>query len=177
MTNIIEKWLPINDTNGQYEISNHGRLKRLPIYKGKGFPKKERIIYPNIDSVGYYRFGVMVCGKLKTIKAHQLVARYFIPNPEGKNTVNHLDGNKKNNHISNLEWATYAENNKHAYLTGLKNNKGLGNGRCKLSDDQVIDIFLSKGRQVDIATKYGVGQTMVSAIKTKKNWTHITDNI
>lgn len=61
--------------------------------------------------------------KRKTAFVHRLMALAFIPNPESKNEVNHKDGNKLNNDISNLEWCTHGENSKHAWDTGLKNKK------------------------------------------------------
>ena len=56
----------------------------------------------------------------KTVKVHRLVALAFIPTIEGKTQVNHIDGNKQNNHVSNLEWCDNAENQTHAYVTGLE---------------------------------------------------------
>lgn len=177
MTKVNEIFVPINGTNGSYEISNCGRVKRVGSNKGPGYPKKDRFLFGNKDIYGYYRVAIPIVGVVKTVKIHQLVARHFINNPLGKNTVNHKDGNKYNNHISNLEWCTYAENNTHAYENGLKDSRGVKNGRSKLTENQVQEILVSNGRQKDIALKYGVNQTMVSAIKRKANWTHITQKL
>jgi len=69
---------------------------------------------------GYLRLNLYYDkNKYKTVKIHRLMAEVFIPNTYNKETVNHIDGNKLNNHISNLEWATYSENIKHAYENGL----------------------------------------------------------
>ena len=64
--------------------------------------------------------GYLFAGKKHREYIHRLVALAFIPNPENKRVVNHIDGNKQNNNVSNLEWRTHSENNKHAYETGLK---------------------------------------------------------
>ena len=71
---------------------------------------------------GYKQYSLYIDGKQVRKKAHQLVARCFIPNDDPKkNMINHIDGNKLNNTISNLEWCTAYENNKHARDTGLNN--------------------------------------------------------
>lgn len=67
---------------------------------------------------------------------HRLVGEAFIPNPENKATINHIDGNKKNNHYTNLEWATHHENLKHAYQMALKTNGKWGRGRAKSKNDK-----------------------------------------
>jgi hypothetical protein len=77
------------------------------------------------------QIGHFAKGKKKVEYLHRLVAKYFIPNPENKPCVNHIDGNKKNNKASNLEWATYSENHRHAYsvlnrTTTSGNNYGGG---------------------------------------------------
>lgn len=71
---------------------------------------------------------VSLCKESKVFNAsiHRLVAKAFIPNPDQKDTINHVDGNKLNNDISNLEWSTQGENNLHAYKTGLKDPKSCG---------------------------------------------------
>lgn len=76
----------------------------------------DRVIKPYADRAGYYR---VECAGRKYL-VHRLLAQTFIPNPEGKETVNHIDGNKTNNSLDNLEWATRSENQLHAYRTGLQ---------------------------------------------------------
>ena len=83
--------------------------------------KSNRFLKFSYDKQGYKRVGLsMGCYKTKTIKIHRLVAQAFIPNPENKGDVNHIDGNKSNNNLSNLEWCTRSENIKHAFDNNLK---------------------------------------------------------
>lgn len=77
--------------------------------------KKYKILKPKIDKDGYLEYRLHVNGKNKYCRAHRLVAETFLDNPENKSTVNHIDGNKQNNNIDNLEWATYSENNYHRF--------------------------------------------------------------
>lgn len=102
MENKQEIWADIKGYEGKYQISTFGRVK----HRGKLHPQ-----YYN--KCGY----VMVClhKDKKSIfpRVHRLVAQAFIPNPESKRTVNHLDGTRDNNHVSNLEWCTHGENLKH----------------------------------------------------------------
>lgn len=117
-----EVFKPIKGYEGLYEISNLGRVKSLPKIIGKR-TKHETILKSRISTQGYEM--VTLCKESKSFNAsvHRLVAEAFIPNPNNKATVNHVDGNKLNNDISNLEWSTQSENNFHAYKTGLKDPK------------------------------------------------------
>lgn len=109
----MEVWKEVFD--GKYQVSNKGRVKSMN-YKCTG---KVRILKMTKDHKGYNRLTMRVNGKPKTIKAHRLVAQAFIPNPENKPQVNHMDGNKTNNLVQNLEWVTNYENAQHALKTGL----------------------------------------------------------
>lgn len=115
---LSEIWRPIKGYDDLYEISNFGRVKSLPKIRGRGV-SQERILKPHIVN-GYVM--VTLCKNNKTFNAsvHRLIAEAFIPNPDNKPQINHIDGNKSNNNIDNLEWCTPSENMIHAYKMGLK---------------------------------------------------------
>lgn len=95
-----------------YEINDEGVLRNV---------KSKKIVHGHIESNGYRRVRIenkCLGGVIRT-SIHQLVAEAFIPNPENKPFVNHIDLNKLNNHVSNLEWVTHSENMKHAYAHGV----------------------------------------------------------
>jgi hypothetical protein len=121
----LEIWKPIEGFEGLYEISNWGRVKSL--HQGK-----EMILISCLNEHGYPRISLNKNSIRKTFLVHRLVALHFIPNPEEKKEVNHIDCNKQNPHVSNLEWTTQSENQKHAYANNchektikklLKNNQ------------------------------------------------------
>ena len=91
--------------------------------------RKGKQLRPGIDKYGYERVVLTKNGIRKTYSVHKLVALAFIPNPENKKTINHKDGNKRNNNVSNLEWATEKENQIHKWNNGLANYNRDGMGR------------------------------------------------
>lgn len=129
MSKVQEIFVPIKGYEGLYEVSNHGNVKTLakvmdmPLGHGvKVFP--EKIMSKVKTKTGYERVKLSNNGSKKLVSVHRLVAMAFLPNPENKATVNHKDGNKSNNHVDNLEWATTQENEKHAVDNGLKCSGG-----------------------------------------------------
>ena len=107
-----ETWKDVVGYEGLYRVSNLGRIRSFVRGGQRGC-----ILALTTHRQGYK---IVKFYDRKSYLVHRLVAESFIPNPEDKATVNHIDGNKANNRISNLEWATQSENNKHAFLTGLK---------------------------------------------------------
>ena len=97
--------------NGLYEVSNLGRIRNF---------KTHRILKLGEDKCGYLHASLSKDGKSKTLKVHRLVAIMFLNNDKNFSQVNHKDGNKKNNNLSNLEWIDRSNNLKHAYKNGLK---------------------------------------------------------
>ncbi len=110
-----EIWKDIEGFEGRYAVSTFGNVKSLKFAGRVG----ERNLKPGIGSTKYYLVSLIKNKKGHTKKVHRLVGLAFIPNPENKPQLNHLDGNKLNNHVSNLEWATNQENCQHAFDTGL----------------------------------------------------------
>lgn len=111
-----EIWKDIAGYEGRYQVSNKGNVKSLH-YRGHD---EERIMKPVKHHSGYL---IIQLGRKprKIHLVHQLVAKAFIPPVEGKKLVNHIDGNKQNNCVENLEWVTYKENTEHAIRIGLQN--------------------------------------------------------
>ena len=116
-------------------------------------------------------------GKSVELMAHRLVAKAYIPNPDNKPFVNHKDGNKQNNHVSNLEWCTPKENSQHASSLGLyKAASGVDNPCAKLTDEDVLFIranykpydreFGTKG----LGRKFNIAQQTISKIINNKKY-------
>ncbi len=104
--------------NGDIYTMNHTD-KRC---NGRCDNRKGKLLKPSIDKYGYKKVVLTKNGKRKTYTVHRLVAMAFIPNPYSKKTVNHIDGNKLNNCVDNLEWATSKEQKEHAIKHGLCDN-------------------------------------------------------
>ena len=110
-----EQWKPIQEFNGEYEVSNLGRVRSMKRYYGM----VGRIMPQTIQRTGYYAVTFHMNNKAYCRKVHRLVIEAFTPNPDNLPCINHIDGNKLNNHVSNLEWCTYQANMQHAVRTGL----------------------------------------------------------
>lgn len=153
-----EIWLPVVGYENYYEISSLGNvrsLERVVEYELKtkrGIVIKRHLHKPkklktHIGNVGYYTTDFQVNKIKQTVSVHRLIAEAFIPNPDKKATVNHKDGIKTNISISNLEWATFSENNKHAVDTGLRKSPWTGKFGAKHSRSKPV-IQLDKAGNV-----------------------------
>ena len=111
---------------------------------GKVYSKKtNKFIKPSIGSKGYFQVCLTVDGKKRTVKVHRIVAETFIPNPAGKPQVNHIDGNKRNNCVENLEWCTNSENQIHSYRVIGNENHGGGGGKTPVICVETNKIYCS----------------------------------
>lgn len=167
---MIEIWKDIEGYEGSYQVSNLGRVKSLARQCGTCC-RKEKILVISKTVDGYSRVRLQDGGKDKTARVHRLVAKAFLPNPLNKDTVNHIDGNKLNNEVSNLEWADRVEQMVHAYELGLKTSRvGSSNSNAKLTDEQVKEIrktYVRNSREfgtVALAKKYGVTNRVIGLI-------------
>lgn len=165
MDQINEIWVVVPNTDGLYEVSTLGRVRSMhnggkvlkPYMTGKQPP------YPTVQIDG------------KNKKVHRLVAEAFIPNPDNLPQVNHLDGDKANNCVTNLEWSTNRDNVNHAFASGLA-PCGESRSNAKLTAEQVREIRASYKPKTrgcgakSLAKKYGVSDVTIRKILSGKKW-------
>ena len=149
---------------------------------GDVFSKKRdgswRMLKPYLIA-GYKAIGFCIEGKRKITHIHRLLAITYIPNPHNKPCVNHKDGNKLNNDLSNLEWNSHSENSKHAFKIGLSTHRGENCHTAKLKSNTAKAIYLLKDQysQSDLAKMFGVKQNVIYKIHKKISWKHETANL
>ena len=112
-----EIWKDIKGYEGIYQISNLGNVKSLQRIDSNNHLVKEKILKSSSNGIGKGYLWVKLGRKGKKEKIHRLVAKAFIPNPNNKKEVNHIDGNTHNNKVDNLEWVTHKENCLHCVYT------------------------------------------------------------
>lgn len=162
-----EIWIDVVEYEGLYKVNNKGFIKN----------KKSRILSKRIKK-GYNTCRLSKKGDYKEFLVHRLVAIAFIPNPENKPQVNHIDGDKLNNNYWNLEWNTVSENTQHAYDSGLINvRKGEQVHNSILTAEKVLEIR-QRYKDENITQKalsivYGVNQVTISDAISKRRWKHI----
>lgn len=133
-----EIWKDIPNYQGLYQISNLGNIRSL-------LNGSKRVLKPNPSNCGYYKVELYNNGKSKVFYIHRLVANSFIPNPDNKKQVNHIDGDKSHNCVDNLEWVTPSENQKHAFSIGLSKSNMLGKKGSLNPKSKKIEQFDSNG--------------------------------
>ena len=158
----MEKWERIKGYEKYYEISNFGNVKSLDreISNKKGsYTKKGRLLKKSYTSTGYLKVELTKNKKKKSFKVHRLVAQAFIPNPESKPNVNHIDGNPLNNNFKNLEWCTQKENVEHALKLGLIEKK-----LTPEQESELIKMYVSRVSGNELSRKFNISKTAIYII-------------
>jgi hypothetical protein len=174
-------WKDIPGYEGLYQISRRGQVKSLGRKiidnRCRVTVRKDMIKINQVDMFGYYRIQLKKDGISKNFRIHRLIALAFIPNPSNKKCINHIDANKKNNRISNLEWCTNKENIQHAFRKSLVSRaRGENCANATISDtqaEQVASLLWKGWRTYDIAKKIGCSPQVVSKIKTGRTRTFL----
>ncbi|MCP4984926.1 MAG: HNH endonuclease [Colwellia sp.] len=143
----------------KYQVSNLNEFK-----------SKNGALTLFINKCGYFFCYPYLNGKKHTILFHRLVAKTFIPNPENKPCVNHINGIKTDNRASNLEWCTYKENNNHAMENGLINSKGGDRPKLNLEIAQNIRMEYPQMNMSELSRKYKVHRNSIKKILEYKSY-------
>lgn len=164
-TTLPEEWRPVAEFDGVYEVSSLGRVRRATQARSTW---AGRILRQKTDRKGYSC--VVLCHHPVRVhrKVHRLVAIAFIPNPGQRDQINHRDGIKANNTVSNLEWATNAENTRHKVEHGLARP----GGKSKITGSQAEEIKRLRGTltTTEIGRLFGISQSHVSQIHRGRYW-------
>lgn len=165
----LEMWKDIEGYIGLYQISDQGKVKSV---------KRNVNIVFSFKKGGYLEANLHMNGKQTSYGVHRLVAKHFIRNLSKKSCVNHIDFDKKNNHVNNLEWVTYKENSAHAVLAGHYKKigeRGEKSVLSRLDDRKVLYVRSVAGKisQRVLAKKFGVSKTLIGSIIRRHHWNHI----
>lgn len=171
-----DKWILHAISKGYILVEKDGTIWRAisaiggKVDRKKGYRQVKFRTHPKSGRV-YYNMVWM--GFTKSVLVNRVVALRYLPNPDNLPQVNHIDGDKENNALSNLEWSTGSDNEKHAHRTGLKSGRGSGNSNAKLSVAQIHAIRASTALSKALAKKYGVTQSTINSIRSRRTWNHV----
>lgn len=177
----MEKWNDIPGYQGLYQASNLGQIKSLSrpcTIRGRVHLKYERILKPGINSRGYRGLGLWKNEKRISWNVHRLVLMAFVPNNNNLPFINHIDGNKLNNNLDNLEWCTRQHNVDHASKLGL-NKKLFGENHplARLTENDVMGLrqmaksgYINKDAE---GRRLGVSGSVIRNAINGKTWKHI----
>lgn len=175
VTSPLEHWADIPGYEGLYQVSKLGNVRCVnSCRKGVNYLMKAFK-----SSNGYFRIELCKDKKEQKHPVHRLVCLAFIPNPENKETVNHINGVKTDNRLINLEWNTFTENIQHSISTGLRKMKGENSVLAKITEAQVIAIRADRDAgltPIQIVRKHGTPYHATHKIIQNKNWKHLLNN-
>tara|TARA_R110000796_G_scaffold221224_1_gene337301 strand:+ start:40 stop:522 length:483 start_codon:yes stop_codon:yes gene_type:complete len=157
-------------TVSHYEVTKEGQIiSHSEMGKAK--------VLRAANNTGYKMVALYLDGSPVKKYVHRLVAEQYCERPEGCNEVDHIDGDKFNNHADNLEWVTRAENMRRAYDGNLIDCRGTNSALSKTNDADVVEMRrlwdLREMKQGELAEMFNISRTQVNTIVNRKQWKHI----
>lgn len=174
----VEIWKDVIGFEGIYQVSNLGRVKSLKRTKkdtiGRVREYPEIVLKQMLSEKGYLQVNLYILSRNVPQRVARVVAQSFIPNPENKSQVNHINGIKTDNRVENLEWNTSLENIRHSIVNNIKKTaRGEQSGASKFKDEDIRYIRESNKIKYHLAKEYNVCITTITNIKNKITWKHI----
>ena len=182
----MEIWKDIPGYEGLYQASTLGNIRSLD----KIVPKwnkpykrkvKGKILKKNLINGGYLAISLHKNKEQKSYKISRLIAKTFIPNPNNKPEVNHINSIRTDDRVSNLEWCTRSENMLHSYKYGNNTQVGSNNASSKLTDEKVIKMRsmykTKKYKQKELAKIFNVSKITAHNVLRHKTWTHLENEL
>jgi len=171
---ICEEWRDVPNFEG-YQVNSIGKVRSVDRFCGdRRGVIHGKLLKPFINRRGYLEVNLYKNSKSTTKIIHRLVAKAFIPNDFNKPQVNHIDGNKLNNKVSNLEWMSNSENQLHAYSLGLQPSRaGENNVKAKITDKSVTElkVLYNSGKTiVDISNIMNINVSIIRNIIYGRTW-------
>ena len=164
----MEKWKAVKGTEGKIFVSDLGRVKSI-LRNPEG-----NILSQQADSKGYMRVAITINGKKLYFKVHRMVATAFVENPDNKPQVNHINCDKKDNRVCNLEWTTNKENAQHAIRNGLFDNTFAGAQESNLKRRRAVIAINTETQKklcfesVSAAERYFSSRHITAVLKGKR---------
>lgn len=153
-------FIPIKDYEHDYAIDCHGHILSL---------LTDQYVTPSVDTNGYLKVTLMKDGERVVKRVHRLVAEHFLPNDDtSKTVINHIDGNKQNPDVTNLEWCTQQENVQHAHTTGLQTKTS---DKSVVRGDGRVYRSLTEAAQDNNITKSAISKVINGKRQTAGGWT------
>lgn len=159
-----EIFKPLDNIDSKYYITSLGRV----------FSSHNKIfLKQRIHWKGYLYISLGTRKNRKSYRVHRLVAEYFLQNPENKPQVNHINSNKSDNRVENLEWSTAKENMQHSYKNNRNKIEGEGHHLAKLKEDDVIFIRKSNLKKSVLAKMFNITRSTLGSVVNGKTWKHL----
>jgi hypothetical protein len=169
-----EEWKYIHGYDNRYQVSNFGRVRSLRGRHNKPY-REPLVLSATFDGNGYLKVNLYCKQKLQSRTVHSLVAESFIGTRPINHDVNHIDGNKSNNNLNNLEYLTKSKNKLHAISIGLiDTRKYRSNNKVSIDNVKIIKQLISEGRSDrQIGDMFKIHKATVNDIRHNKTWKEV----